>query len=109
MPDSLTVTNNNAGQQPATTDTSGTTLQQTRDSEALGVHTDLPPASASQDDLMAFLRSESAGPSYEGNTNKPTVGHTIALTLILTACIVLAGVLLIFYKRLFARRLGKST
>jgi len=107
MPDSLTVTNNTAGQQPATTDASGAALQQTRDSAALGVHTDLPPASASQDDLMAFLRSESAGPDYQANATKPSVGHTLSLALIIVVCIVLAGVLLVFYKKLFDRRLNR--
>lgn len=108
MPDSLTVTNNTAGQQPAANNNSGSTLQQTRDSEALGVHTDLPAASASQDDLMAFLRSESAGPNYQGTVGKPSIGHTLGLAVIITACIVLAGALLVFYKRLFTRRLSKT-
>jgi hypothetical protein len=106
MPDSLTVTDNIEGQQPAANDTSGSSLQQTRDSESLGVHTALPPASASQDELMAFLRSESSGPQYEANTSKTSVGHTVLLAILVITAIVLGGALLLFYKRLFTRKLS---
>ena len=56
---------------------------------------------------MSFLRSESAGPNYEGSAHKPSAGSTIVLALIITVCIVLAAALLVFYKRMFSRHLNK--
>lgn len=101
---------NSSGQQPYIPDEEAQNIQNTRGSETFGVQTKQQNQMSAQEqqELMNFLRTEAAGPTY----NKETVmesGVDAGLLSAFIAGAVFAGILVYFYYRIFSNILRKTT
>jgi len=101
----LNVTNSTDTQLPESTTEQTSGVQQTKNTDGLAAPNSQTTTSAEdQQKLMELLRNESSGPSYESTPTQNTLsaGH-IAFGV---AGVVVLAVLLVFYYRLFSRKLS---
>lgn len=94
----------NSGQQPYIYGQNQQNLQNTQDSSSISAPASNPPSAADQQQVLEFLQSEAAGPSYQNNTSQGLNPNLSQLGFIIASVIVLSALFMIYY-RFFINRL----